>query len=672
MGIPLLNDIFVIFAVSAAVLYIFNRLRIPAIIGYILTGILLGPHSLGLVGAAEEVERLAEIGIVLLLFTIGLEFSFKKILRIRKSFLLGGSLQVVLTCLTGFALAKSMGLPNNAALFMGFLVSLSSTAIVLKILQNKAQVDTPHGSATLAILIFQDVIVVPMMLFTPLLAGGDENFERSLLVLLAKSIAIIVMVIMSAKWVVPWLLFRITRTRSRELFFLAVVVICLAVAWLTSSAGLSLALGAFLAGLIISESEYSHQALGDILPFRDVFTSFFFVSIGMLLDFHFVVANPLRIISIVMLVLLFKAVIAGLATAALGFPVRTMVLVGLALSQVGEFSFVLSRTGIQFGILSQDNYQLFLSVAVLTMAVTPFVMALAPALAGAALRLPLPQKLKADWPAPQKPKAEDKQDLLIVIGMGVNGKNLVRAAKLAGIPYEIIETNPETVRSEKAKGEPIFYGDAAHEAVLAQTNLKQARIVVVAINDPTATRRITGLVRKLNPKVYIIVRTRFLQEMKPLHGLGADEVIPEEFETSVEIFTRVLAKYLVPKNEIAQFVGEIRSGGYQMLRSLAAEPARLSDLKINVPDLEVSAFRLQEKAPAAGKTIAQIELRKKHAVTLVAIRRGSKTLANPGADAELLANDLLFVLGAPDKIAKACKLFTDPEQAACPATPAEK
>ncbi|MFQ5754060.1 MAG: NAD-binding protein, partial [bacterium] len=472
---------------------------------------------------------------------------------------------------------------------------------------------------------------------------------------------IILLVLVGARWLVPQVLYQIARTRNRELFLLSVVVIGLGVAWLTSKAGLSLALGAFLAGLIISESEYSHQALGNILPFRDVFTSFFFVSIGMLLDVSFLFQEPTLIVLIALVVLALKSVIAGSVTILLGFPLRTGVLVGLALSQVGEFSFILSKTGLEHGLLAGNIYQMFLSVSVLTMAGAPFIIALAPRIADIVPRWPLPKRLKAGlYPALGIRNAR-KKDHLIIIGFGVNGRNLARAARAGGIPYVILEMNPEVVRDEKEKGESIYYGDATHEAVLKHADIKDARIVVVAINDPAATRRITEIVRKLNANVHLIVRTRYLQEMKPLYDLGADEVIPEEFETSVEIFTRVLVKYLIPIDEIERFITEVRSDGYEMFRSFSKASASISDLKLQLPDVEIGTLRVSERSPLVGKSLGRIELRKKYSVTLLAIRRDSQMLTNPHGDMQLLANDVLFILGPPDKIAEVTRLFRDPE-----------
>jgi len=661
MEIPLLNDIVIIFGLSIAVLFIFHLIRVPAIVGFLLTGILAGPYGLGLIQGVQQVEILAEIGVVLLLFAIGLEFSLKRMSEIKRSILLGGSLQVLMTIVVVFFIAMQTGLALGESVFMGFLIALSSTAIVLKLIQERAEIDSPHGQATLAILLFQDVIIVPMMLFTPILAGATGNLGESLLILVAKGAGIILLVAVGAKWIVPQALYQITRTRSREMFLLSIFMICLAVVWLTSSLGLSLALGAFLAGLVISQSEYSHHALGNVLPFRDVFMSFFFFFFWMLLDLDFLFQQPGLILLIALCFLALKAIIACFVAFLLGFPLRTAILVGLALCQVGEFSFILSRTGVEHGLLAGPAYQFFLTVSVLTMAVTPFIIALAPRIADGALQLPLPAILKSGWHPVHKVEHVHEQDHIIIIGFGVNGRNVARAAKISGIPYMILEMDPEMVVAERAKGEPIYYGDATHEAVFQHADVKDARIAVIAISDPAATRRITEIARRLNPMVHIIVRTHHLQEMKPLYELGADDVIPEEFETSVEIFTRVLVKYLIPRDEIESFIAVVRSDGYEMFRSLSKEPASFPGLRRHLPDVEIVTLRVFKQAPAVGKTLDQIGLRRKYGITLLAVRRNSQMLSNPDGDMHLCAGDLLVVIGPPDKIAGAMDLFNDQE-----------
>jgi monovalent cation:H+ antiporter-2, CPA2 family len=657
----LFNDLLIIVGLSVLVLYLCSRLKIPIVVGFLLTGLITGPHGLALVGDLATVQVWAEVGVVLLLFTIGLEFSFRSLLHIKRSVFLGGSLQVLLTTAAAFAVARYFGRPVGESVLIGFLVSLSSTAIVLKILQDRAELETPQGNTALGILIFQDILAVPMMLLVPLLAGEQQGGMGAVLLFLAKVAAVILLLVIGAKWIVPWVFHGIARTKSRELFLLSVIATCLAVAWLTNAAGLSLALGAFLAGLVISESEYSHQALGNILPFRDVFTSFFFVSIGMLLNLDFVLEHPAALALLAFGVLAFKTAITSLAAVFLGLPLRTVILVGVSLSQVGEFSFILSEKALQHGLLVGEMHQVFLAVSVLTMMASPFALTAAPTLSSWILRLPLPARIKKGaYPVAGTAPAQQRGHLIIV-GFGLNGRNLARAAKFSGIPYVIIEMNPTVVKEERAKGEPIQYGDATQEAILAHANLGMARAVVVVINDPAATRRVTELVRRLNPTVYLVVRTRFLQEMAPLAELGADEVIPEEFETSVEIFSRILSTYLMPQEEIEKFIAEIRSERYGMLRSLSPESTSCRDIRQCLPDAEIRALRIGEGSPFVGKTPAETEMRRELGVTLLALRHQEQIISNPGPETVFHPGDILFILGKPEQILAAVRLFKSPE-----------
>ncbi|MCX5858903.1 MAG: cation:proton antiporter [Proteobacteria bacterium] len=661
MPTTLLTNIVIILILAIVVLYLSNRFRIPVIVGLLLTGVLVGPHGLRLIYSVQQVELLAEIGVVLLLFTIGLEFSLRNLLKIRNTILMGGTLQMLFTTLVVFGISRLSGLPRGESVFIGFLISLSSTAIVLKFLQERSEVDTPHGRTMLAILIFQDIMVVPLILITPLLGGTALKFNHSFFLLLAQGLGLVGLVIVAAEWVVPWLFFQIARTRSRELFLLSVITLCLAVAWLTAQIGLSLALGAFLAGLIISESEFNHEALSNIIPFRDVFTSIFFISIGMLLDLGVLFQDPILIVPATIGVICLKSILVGLTVIFLGFPLRTAVLVGLSLSQVGEFSFVLSKIGVDSGLLPGNTYQLFLSVSVLSMAATPFLLNFASKGSTLALRLPFPSRIKLGWKFSQadllSPRHPALGSHLIIAGFGVNGRNVSRAAKTAGIPYMIIEMNPETVRNKQAEGEPIFFGDAAHEAVLDYAGVKTAKVMVIAISDAIATRRITALAHKLNPRLYIIVRTRFVREMKPLLELGANEVIPEEFETSVEIFSRVLSKYLIPRNEIEKLITEVRSDGYEMFRSLAVKTTETVNLGFHLDNLEISAIRVSNQSSVIGKSLAETGFRENYRVTVLAIRRGSNLQANPESGTVIQAHDLVIVMGLPEDIFRMASVF---------------
>ncbi|BAI62740.1 putative Na(+)/H(+) antiporter [Methanocella paludicola SANAE] len=658
MDVTLFRNISILLAFAIAVLLICYRFKIPEIIGFLLTGIMAGPYGLGIFTNMQEIDFLAEIGVVLLLFTIGIEFSFKNLIELKKQFFVGGTLQVLLTFAATFLITMALGVSLNTAIMAGFLVSLSSTAIVLRLLQEKDEMDTPHGRIIVGILIFQDIVSVLMMLLIPFLSGSSSTLLQSIPLLLVEVVGLVVLVIVGTVWLVPKVLYRVARTRSQELFMLSVVVLLLAMAWLTSSIGLSLALGAFLAGLIISESQYSTQALGGILPFRYVFTSFFFVSIGMLLDVQFVLDNPAVILLAVVAVLVVKAILAGGTAIALGYQMRTAVLTGFALSQVGEFSFILSKLGVDTGLLSQDMYQFFLATSILTMALSPFLINFSPRVSDVICKLPLPQRFIENSCDIRSAKMT-ANDHLVIIGYGLNGRNLARAAKAASVPYVIIEMNPDTVAVEKEKGEPIHYGDATNEKVLEHANVPYARVAVIAISDANATRRITAAVREMSPKVHIIVRTRYLKEMGPLYDMGANEVVPEEFETSLEIFARVLKKYLVPRESVDTMTAELRSESYEALRK-RPNGYVLSDLDTPAWNVEVSTIQVKEGAAASGKTIKDVELRKKYGVTVLLLKRGAETIYNPDADTRLMPGDWLFVFGEPAKLSGASALFGRP------------
>lgn len=662
MEIPLLRDIVIILVLAMGVVYLSHRIKLPVIVGLLVTGVLAGPHALGLVNAIDEVEQLAKIGVILLLFTIGIEFSLRKLLKIKILVLVGGSLQVASTVFVVYAVTYyGLGWSFGAAMFMGFLISLSSTAIVLKVLQDRAEMETPQGRIALGILIFQDVIVVLFIILTPFLAGqtGDEA-GPSVLRLAVTGVTLLLFVFVGSRYLVPAILHQAVRTGSRELFLLMVGGICFAVAFV--AAELSLALGAFLAGLTISESEYSHEAFELTRPFRDIFTSFFFVSIGMLLDLGFVLEQPLLILLITVGVLAGKSVIVVVTSLLLGYPLRTAVISGLTLSQVGEFAFILATAGSGYALLSSGAEQTFLAVSVLTMAGTSSLIAGAPRIADWVERAPVPARLQQGlYPVKgvESPPTDDLQDHLLIIGFGINGRNVARAARYSGIPYAIIEMNADTVRAERKHGEPIFYGDATQEAVLKQVNLNQARTVVIVIADAAATRRIARLVRQLNPVAHIIARTRYVNEMEALYRLGVNEVIPEEFETSVEIFTRVMAKYLVPKDEIARLVAQVRDDGYQMFRSLAgAASMSLTDLHLHLRDVEIAPIIVPPDSPLAGKSLAELDLRNQIGLTLLVIRRDSELITNLDAQTRIRQNDELFVIGPPDKVALASVSLT--------------
>jgi CPA2 family monovalent cation:H+ antiporter-2 len=664
MHAPLLADLVTLLIVSIGVLYASLWVKLPPVVGFLISGLLLGPHGLGLVQEVEQVQQLAEIGVVLLLFTIGLEFSLADLMRMRRAALVGGSVQIAAVTAAVFLTLIQFDVPPRGALFLGLTASLSSTAVVLRLLQQSAQVDAPHGRMSVAMLVYQDLMIVPMMLLIPVLAGTSGSLGGALGAFVLQAIAILVLVTVLARFVVPQLLERVVHTRSRDLFLLTILTLCLSIAYVSSLAGLSLALGAFLAGLLVAESEYSHQALADILPFRDVFASFFFISIGMLLDLQLAASQPLLLIALIVGVSLVKVAAGTFAVLVVGSPLRTAVITGMATSQVGEFSFVLASAGIAAGLVDDTSYQWFVATTVATIGLTPFMLSSAPKLASKLHRLPLPHALQSRGrvgDAERVPKQLENH--LVVIGYGINGRNVCRAASVAGIPYVAVDMNPALVSAERALGVPLHYGDATREALLEHLGVERARAVVVALSDAAATRQVTSIVRSINPTCSIVARTRYVREVEALRALGADTVVPEELETSVEIVSRVLTGYLVPRAEIDAFVSEIRSGNYEMWRSQARTPASLQDLKQTLTDVEISTLRVEPGSALSDQRLIDSDLRRVYGVTVVAIRRGDELIPNPRGDARVHDGDLLVVLGLGEEIAAARALVMGPPAA---------
>ena len=636
-------------------------MRLPATVGFLITGILCGPSVLGIVSNRQAVDMLAEIGVAFLLFTIGMELSGEALARLRKPVLVGGTLQIGVTVavIAGLTMiVKDYNLPTGV--LFGYLAALSSSAIVLNSFQQSGQTNTPHGRMILAILVLQDIIFAPMLVSIPLLAGMTELTQESILKAVLQTTLVLGGVLLFAKYGLPRLMLMVVRTRLRELALLTTLGLCMGMAVLTHALGLSLSLGAFLAGLMLARSEYSMNVIVGVLPYRDVFMSLFFISVGMLLDVNFLLANPLRVTLSTLVFILVKAMLVLPAVHFQGYPWRTAILTALPLAQIGEFSFVLAAEGMRDGFLEPEHYQLFLAVTILSMMLTPGLIALGPRLANLIGKL---QRGRRHIVADEEPDGDEAEkrltNHLLIVGFGVSGKHLARAAKGAGIDYVILEMNPDTVLRYKGQ-EPIYYGDASQHAVLEHLNIATARDLAIVISDPAAARAATAAARELNPNLYIIARTRFLAEVGPLKNLGANEVIAEEFESSLEIFSRVLANYLVPRQDIANFVAHIRAEHYDMTRKLALQSAPLEMLTSQLPHIGVHAVRLEEGSELAGKSLAESALRQTHGVTVVAIRRDDFMLASPGADIRLHADDVVYLLGEEQHLHLAETLFGPP------------
>jgi len=648
-----LKDLAVIFAISLVVVLAFHRLKLPALPGFIVAGMLVGPNALGLVADTHRVENLADVGVVLLLFTIGIEFSLDRLREMRLQTVVGGGLQVGLTIAVAAALAMALGRPWQVALFLGCLIALSSTALVLKGLTDHGEIDAPHGRLATGVLIFQDLCVVPIMLIVPFLAGRGSGGALGLALALLKAGAIVVAVVVLARILVPRLFAEIVKTRSREVFLITIFLLGTLTALGTAEAGASLALGAFLAGLVISESDYGHQALADLLPFRDVFISLFFVAVGMLVKLDFVRDHPALTIGGLGVVIGGKTLAAAVGPAILGYAGRVALLAGLLVSQIGEFSFVLAKEGRSLALLSETMYQEFLAVAVCTMLVTPFLVQSGSDLVAALERgLPLDRLLSGFRPQSLAATTQPLSDHVIIAGYGLNGRNLAAALRAVRAPYLIVELNAQTVRQARERGEAAFFGDATRDEILRALGVERARMLVAAISDPAATRRMVRVARELNPRLHIIARTRYVIEIPELIRLGADDVIPEEFETSIEIFARVLGHYHVPRAEVDRLVAQIRASHYEALRggapALGAVPG--------VPQMAMERIPIPEGSGLVGRSLAESGFRARTGALILSVRRGDDDIATPGPEFRLAALDVLTVVGQAEHLHAAGEL----------------
>ena len=650
MELSILIDIVIIFAFSTAVNYLFTRIKIPTIIGYLLTGIAVGPSLLGILRSPHEIEFMAEIGIIILMFTIGLEFSLNHLIKIRKIVFFGGFAQLLFTAgITAFV-SRMYDMSWEAAWFVGFLTALSSTALVLKILQERGELTSNFGRTVVGILVFQDIILIPLILLTPMLGGKTANIGLDLFFLGIKSIGIVALVYVGNRWIMPKVLHLIALTKNKELFLMSILLICLAVALLTAELGMSLAFGAFLGGLMISRSEYSQDAFGHVLPFKDTFTSFFFVSIGMLLDLNFVFDNIIVVLATVVLVIVIKSIVAGGTAFLLGHTFRGTIVIGLAMAQIGEFSFILAKVGQDYQILTDFYYQLFLAVTIVSMAATPFIIMIAKPAANLMLKLPIPQILiKGLFPL-QEIDVPEMQNHIVLIGKDSRSLNLSRMANRMKLPYVSIVFDPASARARQMKGETVIYGDALNEPILRKAHTHTAEVVVISIGETITALGIIDKVRDLNKHAHIIVRSKNVSNIEDFYKMGANQVIPEEFETAIELFERVLKKLLIPKGEIEAAISHIRDDNYGIfLEKEENDSVTLTDM---IPDVEIVALKAGNYEIFPGNSLKEIRLRKLYGLTVVAVKRDGEILENPGAGFIFNPDDVVYVLGKPERIAQ--------------------
>ncbi|HEX6769387.1 MAG TPA: cation:proton antiporter [Candidatus Binatia bacterium] len=653
-----LQELIVVLAATIGIVFFFQKLNLPTIAGFLLAGVIIGPNALGLIRDAGTVDVLAEIGVELLLFTIGLEFSLSQILSLRRRIIGVGLLQVGVTILAVVGIATLFGVALKTATFYGFLVALSSTAIVLRVYRERNELNSIQGKLATTILLLQDLSIVPMILLVPLLGASGSGTFAEIAWAILKALLALAAIVWTARRLLPSLLHQVASLQNREVFLLFIVFVCLGTAWLTSLAGLSLALGALIAGMVISESELSHQIVADVLPLRHTFSGIFFISIGMLLDLDLLSRHLGPSLSQLAALVSIKSLVIVLLFWWFYKSLRLGVILALSLAQVGEFSFILAKLGIEHQLLAPAEKQIFLAASIMSMIATPFMIQfaqpLAFAISGGSRNKRQPRAVE---PGPVDEATQSLGNHVIIVGYGLNGQNLARVLKAVGIPFCILEMNPDLVHEARWRGEAVSFGDGSRPEILEQAGIQEARVLVIAISDPTATAQIVSLARRLRSDLTIIVRTRYVAELDSLYRLGANEVIPEEFETSVEIFARVLQQFHVPRNVIGLQVDLIRRDHYNTLRGTHLQGRGLDELNRFLVGATSDMFSILEGSPAAAKSLQDLDLPGRSGVSLVAVIRDEKSFVNLQPEFTVAVGDKLVLIGAHKALDAAAKFL---------------
>ncbi len=637
-------------------------LRLPLILGYIAAGVLVGPNTFGpTVGNVHEIELLAEIGVALLLFTIGLHFSLRELAPVRRVALLGTPLQLVLTITFGYGVGRLLlDLGWVESVWLGALFSLSSTAVVLKTLGEQGVLGTLSARVMVGMLIVQDLAIVPLLTVLPVLENIREGLPELGLAVL-KAAAFIAAMLLFGSRVLPLLLARLAAWGSRELFLVSVVAIGVGVGYATYLFGLSFAFGAFVAGMVLSQSDYSHQALAEVEPLRDVFAMIFFVSVGLLIDPSFLWARFGTIVLVVALVLIVKGLIFGGLTRVFGYGNIVPFAVGLGLFQVGEFSFLLAREGISADAISQETYSLVLATAAVTMGLTPLAARLAPVLYGR-YRRRFPREPLQTFNLPEG----GLTDHAVVAGFGRVGSFVARLLHRLDKPFVVVEANPDRADEAKAAGFPTIYGDAVAVPVLEAAGISRARITVLTIPDAIAARLAVERVRGLAPDVDLLVRAENAGQLEDLGRLGVYEAVQPELEAGLELARQALARFGVAAEEAQNFADGVRrelyapifgegtanEGGDGLYARLRQASQAIEVEWVRLPEgqaLEEDESETLTGSTQLGRTIGDLGVRSETGASILAVVRGDEVIPNPGADLALQAGDAVGVLGTPEQ-----------------------
>jgi CPA2 family monovalent cation:H+ antiporter-2 len=651
------QSILILLGVAVVLVAVFRYLHLPQLLAYLCAGVLVGPYGLAWIPDMQETRTLAEFGLVFLMFTIGLEFSLPKLMAMRTIVFGLGSAQVFISCLIFGIAAWLLGVPAPGAIVIGGMLALSSTAIVMKLLVEQLEQNSRHGRHAVGVLLFQDLVVVPFLILIPALAGdAEQSVAVTLGWVLVKSLIVLVVIILAGRWLLRPLFHEVAAARQREFFMFTVLLLTLAAAWITQLAGLSLALGAFLAGMMLGETEYRHQVEGDILPFRDILLGLFFVTIGMLLDVSVVQAQWPLVLAVTVAILLFKTLLITTVGRLFGMELGVALRTGLVLSQVGEFAFALLLQANHYRLLPEPAAQITLAAIVLSMAVAPLLIRHSGWLA----KHLVPGYTRARGSSLETIRAEarDARRHVILCGYGRSGQNLAWMLKQEHIPTLALDLDPLRVRDARDAGEPVVYGDSTRRDVIEAAGLHQAVALVVSFNDVAAALKILEITRHVRPDMPVIVRTMDDADLDRLNAAGATEVVPESLEGSLMMGSHLLLLLGVPVSRIVGHVRDVRRDRYRMLRGFFHGEDMFEPKETEAYQERLHSVTLPPGAKAVGQRLADIHL-DEAGVSVNAVRRGGIRGPEPGPETQLAAGDVLVLYGAPEALEEAEKILLE-------------
>lgn len=634
--------------------YIARRIGLPTLVGYLVAGMMIGPFTPGFVGDSESAAQLAEVGVIFMMFGVGLHFSLKDLWSVRSIAVPGALLQMVIATVLGFLLTQLWGWSVTAGLVLGLALSIASTVVLLRGLEDNGMLNTSHGKVVVGWLVLEDLATIAILVLLPTLVGGaNDHGADSIVVALLKTAVFVVIMLLAGARLMPWLLTRIARTRSRELFILAVVTVALGTAFGAAELfGVSLALGAFLAGMVVGESDISHQVGAEVLPFRDLFSVLFFVSVGMLVNPAVIVANAGHVIALTALIVVGKGIFTLLLGLVLPASGRTILVVAAGLSQIGEFSFIVGQAGVGLGILTQDQYGLILAGAVISIVINPFMFRLIPATERALQRFPgFWKRLDHGAPIPE-PMHDGMHDHVVIVGYGRVGKHIAHVLDKLKLPYLVVEKDAVQAADIQSLGIQTLFGDAANSEVLTHTGLAQAQALVVTVPDEVTAELVVAAAHQLAPKLPIIARAGTESGVKRLAALGANYTIHPELEGGLEIVRHTLLSLGYPMVQIQQYTDAVRSDAYA--ESLADdEQYRVLDQLVSaMRSVEIAWHPVSSASPVLGKTLAEANLRTKVGASVIAMIRNEKVVPNPKSDTPFLEGDLVAFIGSAHELSE--------------------